>query len=53
MTKEEILAMKAGAKLDALVHVKVVDSYYPEPRPYSTNILVAWQVWLAVTDDEP
>ena len=31
MTKEEILAMEAGAKLDAFVHVKVMDRHHPEP----------------------
>lgn len=44
MTKEDILAMEVGAKLDALVHVKIMDRHYPEPLHYSSDISAAFQV---------
>ena len=53
MTKEEILAMEVGEKLDAFVAeivmgiqgwFKYSTGYHPKAYPYSTDISAAWQV---------
>jgi len=49
MTKEEILAMKAGEKLSTLVRKQIFPQLYPRYSSrgclkYSTDILAAWQV---------
>lgn len=65
MTKEEILAMKPGRELDALIGKEIM-GWTPEetevnmlcsPHHFSwspsTDISAAWQVWQKVTDQEP
>lgn len=47
MTREEILAMKPGEDLDALIELHLFDktrSMYFKPTKYSTSISAAWEV---------
>jgi len=53
MTREEILAMEVGERLDAFVAEGVMgiqswfqysDGLHPKASPYSTDILAAWKV---------
>lgn len=54
MTKEEILAMKPGIELDNLVREEILKLPFRQwaGRP-STDISAAWQVWYAITKNEP
>ena len=45
MTKEEILALEAGIKLDTIVATEIFKVIYSQGQPYySTDISAAWQV---------